>query len=525
YARTNDNLHLAYDDATRNAAINNTSNPIRFNRKPDTTTNFPHDYDFFISQLSRELCYLKDRNLLSTDPASVVCSKTTQPDVNGILPACSTYLPNQFTNANSKGLFSCSTDLGIWQNSYQPYLNSPQPFYGQSDERFGLRYTVRTNGNQVIMIISNPTNFYLDMNTGTNTGLDFTNVANDMMRNAVSINVLFESSVNSYKSASYKTSRKSKIVLNGTSSPSLGVQTNIPLVNHKLNLQFAPYDVHVIEFVTAPGSPVNGYVDGWQKVWSNNGSSNMEDWHFASTDRKLVGDFDGNGTEDILMIQDPNIPTFSSWANMYTYAGNKWNWMWSNGGNDWIGSWNIREFDYYITGNFVKEASGPQKTEVLCIQKNDLAHCWAALYQYQPGSGTWTQLWSNSGSNWLGSWNLNSADKWIAGDFNNDGQDEIMSVAGYNSTGDWAELNTFSAGNWTNLWTNAYVEGTGKLGPWNITSTNQFYAGKYNGAGDVPYLLCFNGTNGTNQMLKYTIPNGPWVATPYINTTGSLGGI
>ena len=527
YAHPNDNLRLPYNDAARQSGFSNTSDQTRFNRIPrrSSTSYMPADYDFFLRYLSRELRYLKDRNLLSTDPASVVCSKTTSADVNGILPPCSTYLPNQITTSNSKGLYPCTTDQGIWQNGF----SSPQTFLGQNDERFGLRYTIRTNGNQVIMIISNPTPFYVNMNAGSNTGLDFTNVANDFIRNSVGVNVLFEGASTdpnyNYTNSQYKTSRNSTIVLNGTSNPGLGVENYIAFNGHKLNLQFAPYDVHVLEFVAGPNYQVNGYNNGWNKVWSNNGSSNMQDWHFVSTDKKLVGDFDGNGSEDLLMIQDPNIPAFSSWANMYTFYNGQWNWMWSNNGSDHIGSWGVREFDYYITGNFVKESSGPQKTEVLVIQKNDQAQCWASLYQLN--TGQWTQLWSNNGSNWLGSWNLLSSDKWVVGDFNNDGQDDLISVQGFASPGAWAMMNTFNSlgVNWNNLWTNAYSEGTGKVGPWSISTQNQFYGSKYNGTTDRAYLLCFDGTSGTNQMLKFSSTNGPWIATPYLNTTGSLGGI
>lgn len=295
--------------------------------------------------------------------------------------------------------------------------------------------------------------------------------------------------------------------------------------NKLLDMSFAPFDVHIIEFIPASSYQVAGYNNGWDQVWSNNGNGNLEDWQFRNYDKKIAGDFDGDGSEELLLIQNPNIQSYLSFANMYKYSNNKWNWSWSNNGTDAIGDWGpIREYDNFFAGNFVKESSGNQKTELLILQKNDSSPGdWASLYQYT--GSTWTRLWTNNGNNGLGWWGLRNEDKWVVGDFNNDGQDDLLSIQAFQNTSLYAQMHTFNNGNWTNLWANDMKEGLGKIANWDIHFLDQFIAGKFNESDTRSYLLAFDGDGSANKMLKFDQVQGKFVVTPYSTTTGSLGGV
>jgi hypothetical protein len=231
YAKPDD-FGLPYDDATRQANFSNEGNPDRFIRNSDGSSNLPNYYDRFLRHLIRELAYLKNCNLLSSDPTTFIYSKTISPDKYGILPACSEYLSHidTITIANSKGLFN------EWWTDVPPY----QTFKGANDERFGLRYSIRTNGESCIMIISNPTPFFL-----YNIPLDFSKVANPVIKNSSFLEVLFEDNSVNVDDPDYKTNRQSDIDLNQNK---VGKSYDLPVTNKKCTLNFGAFDVHVLKF-------------------------------------------------------------------------------------------------------------------------------------------------------------------------------------------------------------------------------------------------------------------------------------
>ena len=164
----------------------------------------PRYYKDYTAYLAKELRYLVDKNLLSTDPNTVVCSKTNGPDPSKILPTEKSYLPQEYR-----------------------------------DNLYDLRYTIRTNGEEYIMIIVNPLTYAVSDVT-----LDFSNISNPFIKNATGVDILFANQTD-VTSVDYKTNRDSEINL---SEKRVGKVCHKEIKDHKLNLSFGPLDVHVIQF-------------------------------------------------------------------------------------------------------------------------------------------------------------------------------------------------------------------------------------------------------------------------------------
>jgi hypothetical protein len=240
----------AYDDQDNDDVIN---------KSLHTDTNiydnfgyqyFSKFYKGYISKLIQQLRYLKEKNLLSTDPSSVLYTKTTDSDigVNDVMPASTSYLPVSLSGNDIRDVYTIKGD-------------SPSKIYPNNhrSEYYGLRYTVRTNGNEVIMIIMNPNPYALH-----NIPIDFNSLSNSTIQSTTSVDVLFEDQ-QSVTSTSYKTDREwvdrdlfiANITADGLITKNVDAVTcamryyNIPYLsssNKSINLSFGPLDVKILKF-------------------------------------------------------------------------------------------------------------------------------------------------------------------------------------------------------------------------------------------------------------------------------------
>lgn len=375
-------LNSCWNSNETNQFINsNISN--RFDR-----SYFPSNYKKYVAHLARELRYLVDENLISTDPSTVLYTKKDEVDPQCIVPAASTYVPS----------------------AYQQLAN----------ENYGLRYTIRTNGSDVIMIISNP------LNTTVSTTLNFDEVANPLIRNAYGVDVLFETNA-SVSSTTYKTNRNSNINLaNGT----IGSQYYRGFTNGRnLTMDFGPMDVHILKFRSAP--PVS-YNNGWERVWTNAGNGQMDGWKIQSTDKVYAGDFDGDGAEELLWVQTNSN---EEWMAVVEYDNGTWHWKWSNYGA-------AHALAPYRAHLVVGDFDGDGKDEVL---GNDPTG-WTTMFHFD--NNNWNWGWSDLGNHAIRPYK----DKLVAGDFDGDGKDEVL---GADLPNGWTTMFHFDAGNFQWGWTDS----------------------------------------------------------------------
>lgn len=194
---------------------------------------FPEVYTNYVSPLARELRFLVEKNVLSTDPGTIIATKTDTEDPLRIVPPI---------NNNPKYLIFRKPNETI------PAERKTTPY--------SLRYTIRTNGEEAYMIITNPLNYpvaaLLDFNVKRS--------GNPFLKYLDSMELMFEESLpilDSVVSATYKTNTKSCVDWqNGT------VTKKVPIKfknqnNKKVFLCFGPLDVKVLRLIPKKGVAQN----------------------------------------------------------------------------------------------------------------------------------------------------------------------------------------------------------------------------------------------------------------------------
>lgn len=366
---------------------NNTNIPNRYDRNF-----FPKKYQNYIAYLAQELKFLSNINIISTDENTVVATKTDFADPNCIVPDATSYIPLYLPNE-------------------------------KRNENYGLRYTIRSNGTNTYMIITNP------LNVEVSVTLNFSNSSNQHIQSSTGVNVLFDNNQYSVTSSNYKVNRNSNInLINGT----IGSQYYVSYVsNKKLSLSLGPMDVKVLQFVSNPPN----YNNGWNIVWSNFGSGNISGHRVKDDDLFYMGDFDGDGSEELLCIEYTG--GTNDWITMLKYVNDNWKWHWSNYGSSSTGNGIYHYRNNFIVGDF----DGDGKDELL---GNDI-NGWTTLYKFNENN--WQCIWSDYG-------NSNHPirpykDKFYAGDFDGDGKDELF---GCDLPNGWTTTFKWNGNNFTWRW-------------------------------------------------------------------------
>ncbi len=158
------------------------------------------------------------------------------------------------------------------------------------------------------------------------------------------------------------------------------------------------------------------FINGqWDTIWSNHGDGWLCGWYIRNGDKFYPGDFDGDGLDELMCIQSYN----NGFANMYNFSNGSWSYNWTNGGNGYIGEWNIRASDKYYIGDF----DGDNRKELFCVQSTGGVSDSMTSLRF---NGKWSRQWSNNGDNSYGIYPYR--DKLVVGNFDTDGQDEILGI-------------------------------------------------------------------------------------------------
>ncbi|HTK82922.1 MAG TPA: hypothetical protein VL633_11560, partial [Bacteroidota bacterium] len=243
----------------------------------------------------------------------------------------------------------------------------------------------------------------------------------------------------------------------------------------------------------------------WYSQWYNGQNGLVGDWVITGSSRYVSGKFEGTYSE--LLATDPT-SGFGPAKLMYLAYNNNtgsltWFTAWSNGSIGYIGSWRMKPGDSLLVGNL---NSGTAYEELLCINKTEHT---AALMRYD-GTG-WAQLWSNNGVNTIGPWTMGLDDQYRVGDFDGDGNDELLCIAS-NS----AKILKFDGWLWNSVWSST------SLGPWTINATSDIYRTGNIDSDSKIELLAMNPGNGNASTLKL---NGTTMTQIWSNGgTGNIGG-
>ena len=167
---------------------------------------------------------------------------------------------------------------------------------------------------------------------------------------------------------------------------------------------------------------VSSSVNGWEKVWTNNGDGNIDGVGVDDDMKIYPGDFDGDGDEELLCVNQ-------TWMTVLYYENGDWNWGWSNYGNDHA---MVPYRDYFIVGDY----DGDGKDELLGNGPG-----WITMFHFE--NNDWNWGWSDYGeSTDFGAYRNN----FNVGDYDGDGKDEILGFAS------WSTMFHFENGDWQWGW-------------------------------------------------------------------------
>lgn len=190
----------------------------------------------------------------------------------------------------------------------------------------------------------------------------------------------------------------------------------------------------------------------WRERWTNSGTSPMAYWYFGPQDTYTVGDFDGDGKDEVLCT-NPN-----GWAQIIKFNVGAGGWytpqtIWSNNGNGYVGG----EYIYNINRLFADNFDGSMQQQLVTL------------------SGTWARTHYFNGSGWVWLSNRNFYDAslglWpghlMAGNVDGDFKSEFVKLdqAWVKTADKSGSITTYYNQNWNN-------GGSGYLNDWNLNNAN-----------------------------------------------------
>jgi hypothetical protein len=217
----------------------------------------------------------------------------------------------------------------------------------------------------------------------------------------------------------------------------------------------------------------------WQWFWGNSGNGKIALWNMAPTDRYVVGDFDGDGRDELFAIAN------NGWSHLMRWNGSSWQWFWGNSGNGKIALWNMAPTDRYVAGDFDNDG----RDELHVVANNG----WSHLMRWNGSSWQWS--WGNNGSGKIALWNMATTDKYSVGDFEGDGRDELLVI----SNGGWVHTIKWNGTGFQWFWGNG---GMGHLALWYINPADRYFAGDFDQDSRTE-ILSVSGAGGWAQVTEY----------------------
>jgi ribosome modulation factor len=192
-------------------------------------------------------------------------------------------------------------------------------------------------------------------------------------------------------------------------------------------------------------------------------------WHLGAEDRHYVGDFDGDGVDDIFIRSD-------RWAGLLLSTGNGFESVWMTGDPEqnlnWIGGWRLGAGDRHYVGDF----DGDGRDDIFIRSAR-----WAGLL-LSTGNGfenVWMTGDPERNGNWIGGWRLGRRDRHYVGDFDGDGRADI-----FIRSARWAGLLLSNGRGFDNVWmTGDPAENLDWIGGWHLGRGDRHVVGDFNGDG------------------------------------------
>jgi hypothetical protein len=202
-------------------------------------------------------------------------------------------------------------------------------------------------------------------------------------------------------------------------------------------------------------------------------------WNLGSGDRELVGDFDGDGRDEIYIRSN-------EWAGIVEWQTNRFNTVTVQ--HDWIDQWNLGSDNWERIGDFDGDGAAeiyirsPEWAGILKLVSGRLRllsiqHDWIDQWNLGPDNEEFVGAFRNAGvdeiairspewlglfrydvpaqrlrlvkiqHDWVDGWNMGEVDQHYIGDFDGDGLDEI-----YIRSPNWAGMFKWTSGRFRVIW-------------------------------------------------------------------------
>ena len=245
----------------------------------------------------------------------------------------------------------------------------------------------------------------------------------------------------------------------------------------------------------APGSALAQ--DGNWAI-SNDGVGSFAGWAATSGVRTLVGDFNGDGRDDIALIRQTG-----GWSTMpVAFADGAGGWSITNRGNGAFAGWAATSGVQPLVGDF----NGDGRDDVALVR---LRSGWSTMpVAFANGSGGWNI--TNRGVGRFAGWAATSGVQPLVGDFNGDGRDDVALLR---QVGGWQTMPVAFAspsglGNW-----NVTNGGIGAFAGWAATSGVQPLVGDFNGNGRDDVALIRLRSGWSSMPVAFANGSGNWTIT------------
>ncbi len=215
-------------------------------------------------------------------------------------------------------------------------------------------------------------------------------------------------------------------------------------------------------------------------------------WYIGFADRYTVGDFDDDGRDEILAVS-----SVSDYEHVIDFdpAADTWTWR-SGSGNGAIDLWYLGAEDQYVSGNW----DGDTEDELLAVS---YVSGYEHVIEYDEGAFAWDWR-SGSGNGAIDLWYSGAEDKYVAGDWDDDNEDELLAVSyvsGYEHVIEYDES--------ANAWDWRSGSGNGAIDLWYLGAGDKYLAGDFDGDG-AGELLAVSSASGYEHVIDYSSNTNQW---------------